>query len=157
HGPAFAAVGYELALLRQRVLGEVARVALRGVASPVDNQVRPILYFAERARNLAAQLGSDLRWAVSERGMAVDHPPDELGQRHSFTLRFACDIAEAVDERHVGVVKEFRRRLDRIIDRGRPSIDERVREEAFRGVVLEPGFTEDAGSLGLDDALGIGV
>ena len=73
--------GQELALLHERVLGEVPRMALGRVAAPVDDEVGPVLDFAQRARNFATQLGGDLGWTVSKRGVAVDHAADQLGQR----------------------------------------------------------------------------
>ncbi len=116
HRAALAAVGHELALLRERVLREVPRVALGRVAAPVDDEVGPVLDFAQRARDLAAQLGGYLSGAVSERGVAVDHTADQLGQGHRLALGLAGDVAEAVDQRHVGVVEEVGRGLDRLVD-----------------------------------------
>ena len=81
HRAVLAAVGQELALLRQRVLGEVPRMALGRVAAPVDDEVGPVLDFAQRAGHLTAQLGGDLGGAVSKRGVAVDDAADQLGQR----------------------------------------------------------------------------
>ena len=46
HRPALAAFGDELALLGDGVLAEVPRMALRRVAAPVDDEVRPVLDFA---------------------------------------------------------------------------------------------------------------
>ncbi len=77
HRSVLAAVGHELALLRQGVLGEMPRMALGRVAAPVDDEVGPVLDFAQRAGHLATQLGGDLGWTVSERGVAVDHPADQ--------------------------------------------------------------------------------
>ena len=113
HRPALAALGHELAFLRERVLAEMPRVAFRRVAAPVDDEVRPVLDFAQRARDLATQLGGYLSGAVSKRGVAVDHTSNHLGQRHSLSLGFAGDVAEAVDQRHVGVVQEVGGGFDR--------------------------------------------
>ena len=147
HRPVLAAVGHELALLRQGVLGEMPRMALRRVAAPVDDQVGPVLDFAQRTRNLATQLGGDLGGTVSERGVAVDHAADQLGQGHRLALGLAGDVAEPVHQRHIGLVEEIGRRLDGLIDRGGLAVDQRVGVEPLGGVVLEPAHPEDAGVL----------
>ena len=72
----------ELALLGDGVLAEMPRMALRRVPAPVDDEVRPVLDFAQRARDLATQLGGYLSGAVSKRGVAVDHASDHFGQGH---------------------------------------------------------------------------
>src|SRR5215467_13657595 len=73
-----------------------------GFPPPVDDQVGSVLDFAQRTRNLTAQLGGYLGWAVSERGVAIDHPPDQLGQGDGVPLRLAGDVAQAVDQGQVG-------------------------------------------------------
>ena len=73
HRAALAALRHELALLHDRVPGEMARMAFRRIAAPVHDEVRPFLDFAEGARNLATQLGGYLSGAVSKRCVAVDH------------------------------------------------------------------------------------
>ena len=40
--------------------------------------------------------------AVSKGCVAVDDAAYQLGERHGFPLRLARDVADAVDERHVG-------------------------------------------------------
>ena len=82
------------------------------IAAPVDDEVRSILHFAQRTRDLATQLGGYLSGAVSKRGVAVDHTSDQFGQRHRLALGLACDIAEAVHQRHVGLVQEVGRRFE---------------------------------------------
>ena len=84
------------------------RMALRRIPAPVDDEVGSVLDFAERASDLATQLGGYLSGAVSKRGVAVDHTSDQFGQRHGFALRLAGDVAEAVHQRHVGVVEDSR-------------------------------------------------
>src|SRR6185503_7601839 len=76
HRPALAPFGNELALLGDGVLAEMPRMAFRRVAAPVDDEVRPVLDFAQRARDLATQLGGYFSGAVSKRGVAVDHASD---------------------------------------------------------------------------------
>ena len=68
-------------------------MALGRVAAPINDEVGPIPDLAERARDLAPQLGGDFRWAVSERRMAVNHAAGELRQRDRFALRFTGDVA----------------------------------------------------------------
>src|SRR5205823_10329586 len=94
HRPAFAAVGHEFALLHDRVFGEMARMAFGRVAAPVDDEVGPVLDFAERTRDFTTQLGGDLCWTVSEGRVTVDHGADQLSQRNCLALRFAGDVAE---------------------------------------------------------------
>jgi hypothetical protein len=157
HGAVLAAIGHESSLLREGVFREMAWMALGGVAAPVDHEIGAVLDFAERTGHLAAQLGGDLGWAVSERGMAVDHAADKLGERNGLALRLAGDIAEAIDQRHVRLVQIIGRRLDRVVHGRRPAVDERVGIEMLGRVVLEPRFAEAARSLGLGDALAVGM
>src|SRR5207237_8708605 len=69
---------HEFPLRHQRVLAEVARMALRRIAAPVHDEIGPVLHLAEGARNLAAQLGGYLSGAVSKRGVTVNHASDRL-------------------------------------------------------------------------------
>ena len=119
HRAALAALGDELALLGERVLAEVPRMAFRRVAAPVDDEVRPVLDFAQRARDLATQLGGYFSGAVSKRGVAVDHASDHFGQGDGAALRLARDVAEPVDQRHVGVVQDVGRDFDGLVPRWR--------------------------------------
>src|SRR5262249_29740055 len=120
-------------------------------------QIGPVLDFAQRAGDLATQLGGDFRGAVSKRCVAVDYPADQLGQGHRLPLGLAGDVAQTVYEGQVGRVEQLGRRLDGLIDRGRPAVDQRVRVQALGGVVLEPRLAEDAGPLGLGKPLAVGV
>ena len=113
HRSALASLGHELALLGERVLGEMPRMAFRRIAAPVDDEVRPVLDFAQRARDLATQLGGYFSGAVSKRGVAVDHTSDHFGQGDRFALGLAGDVAEPVDQRHVGLVQGSPPRLRR--------------------------------------------
>ena len=132
---------------------EVPRVALGRVAAPVDDEVGPVLHFAQRAGHFTAQLGGDFGGAVSKRCVAVDDAADQFGEPDRLALRLAGGVAETVDERHVRGVQELGRGLDRFVDRRLLAVDEGVGVEAFGGVVLEPRLAEDAGPLRLDDAL----
>lgn len=89
--------------------------------------------------------------------MAVDHTANQLGQSHGLALGFASDIAEAVDQRHVGPVKVVGGRFDGGIESGRLAIDQRFGKQSLGRVVAEPGFAENAGILGFRDALTVGV
>src|SRR5437867_1768703 len=75
----------------------------------------------------------------------------------ALALRVARDIAQPVDERQVGFVQVLCRRIDRGGEGGGFSVDERVWKQTLRGVVLEPGLSETAGVLGLDDSIAVGV
>src|SRR6185436_11853853 len=97
HRPALAALGDELAFLGNGVLAEVPRMALRRVAAPVNDEVSPVLDFAQRARDLATQLGGYLSGAVSKRGVAVDHASNHFGQSHGAARRLGRDVAEPVN------------------------------------------------------------
>ena len=90
----------------ERVPGEMARMAFCRIAAPEDHDISPVLDFAQRAGDLATQLGGDLGGAVSKRGVAVDHTSDHFSQRHGPTLRLACDVAQSIDQRHVGCVEK---------------------------------------------------
>src|SRR5262249_37864691 len=140
-----------------RVLREMPRMTLGGIAAPVHDEVRAIAYLSESARDLAAQLGGYLSGAVSKRGVAVDHTSNQLGEGHRLALRLAGDVAEAVHERHVRRVEILRRRVNRIVERCRAAVDERVRIEPLGRVIFEPRLTEAARVLRLDDALAFGV
>ena len=157
HRSSLASFRDELALLRQRVLGEVPRVAFGRIAAPIDDEVRSVLHLSQGARDLATQLGGYLSGAVSKRGVAVDHTSDELGQRDRFTLRLARDVAQPVDERQVGFVQILRGSIDSGGKRRGFSVDDRVWKVTLRGVMLEPSLSETAGVLGLDDSIAVGV
>src|SRR5262249_15953618 len=118
---------------------------------------RPILDLAERARDLATQLGGYLSGAVSKRGVAVDHAPYRLGEGHRLALRLAGDVAQAVHERHVRVVQVLGGSANRLVDRRGRTVHERVGKRPLRSVVLEPRIAKAAGVLRLENALAIGV
>ena len=84
-------------------------------------------------------------------------PPISSASADRLALGLAGDVAQAVDERHVGGVQELGRGLDRLVDRGLLAVDQGVGVEPLGGVVLEPRLAEDAGRLGLDDPLAVGV
>ena len=44
------------------------------VASPVDDEIGPVLDLTQGARDFTTQLGSDFRWTVSQRGVTINHP-----------------------------------------------------------------------------------
>ena len=67
-----------LPLLRQRVLREVAQVALGRVAAPVDDEVRR--FFTSPNVSTCHRLGGDFGWAMSKRGVAVDDAADQFGE-----------------------------------------------------------------------------
>jgi hypothetical protein len=68
-------------------------MAFGGVAAPVDDEIGSVLDLAQRAGNLAAQLGGYLGGTVSERSVAIDHPSDEFRKKSRFPLGLARDIA----------------------------------------------------------------
>ncbi len=72
HRPIFTTFGQKFALRHQRVLGEVARMALGRVASPVDDEIGSVLDFAQRACDFATQLGGDFGGTVSQRCVAIE-------------------------------------------------------------------------------------
>jgi hypothetical protein len=47
-------------------------MALGRISAPVNDEIRPLLDFAERTRDFATQLGSDFGGTVSQRGMAIE-------------------------------------------------------------------------------------
>src|SRR5262245_34460802 len=132
-------------------------MTLRRVTAPVDDEVGSVLHLAQCTRHLAPQLGGYLSGTVSEGGVAVDHPTDQLGDGDRLPLGLARDVAEAVDQGQVGIIEVTGRRLDGCVERGGLAVDEGVREQPLRGVVLEPGITQAAGILALDDAVPFGV
>src|SRR5437867_1035187 len=75
----------------------------------------------------------------------------------ALALGLAGDVAEPVDQRHVRLVQEVGRRLDGGLHRGGLPVDQRIGEQAFGRVVLEPGITEAAGVPGLDDSIALRV
>src|SRR5262249_6650271 len=123
HGPVLPAVGSKLPLLGEAVFGEMPRVAFRGVAAPVDNQIGPVFDFAQRTRNLAAQLGSYLGSTVSAPGKAIDYSADQLGKGDGLRWGRAGDVAGPVDKRRVSLVQTVGRALYRLIDAGLLAID----------------------------------
>ncbi len=89
HRAILATARQELALLHQRVLGEVPRMALRRIASPVHDEIGSVLDFAERAGDLTAQLGGYFSGTMSQRGVAVEqaHRADRPSRRILAGLR----------------------------------------------------------------------
>jgi hypothetical protein len=132
-------------------------MTLRRVASPVNDQIGAILDFAERTGDFATQLGGYLGWTVSERGVAINYTSNQLGQGHRLTLGLTGNVAEAVHQRHVGLVEVIGSRLDRVIYTALFAIDQGIGVQPFCRVVLEPTYSQNAGILGMRDALGIGV
>jgi len=74
-------------------------MALRGIRSPKNDQIRSIFYFAERCGGFASQLGGYFRRAVSKGGMIVHHSAQAFGQHHRGALRLARRIAQSVNQR----------------------------------------------------------
>ena len=106
HRAVLAAARQELALLHERVFGEVPRMALGRVAAPVDDEIGPVLHFAERTRDFATQLGGDLGGTVSQAMCGCrSRRPISSASDDAFALRLAGDVAHAVDQRHVGGVQ----------------------------------------------------
>jgi hypothetical protein len=132
-------------------------MAFGRVAAPINDEVGPVLDFAQGTGNLTAQLGGYLGGAVSQRRMAIDHSRDQLGQGHGFTLRLAGDVAKTVDQRHVRFVQKVGRAFDGLVDGGGLSVNQCVGIETFGGMVAEPRLAETARMLRLGDPLAIGV
>ena len=72
HRPVLTSLGQELALLHERVFGEVPRMAFCRVATPIDNEIGSLFHFTERARYLATQLSGDLGRTMSQRSVAIE-------------------------------------------------------------------------------------
>ena len=89
--------------------------------------------------------------------MAVDDAADQLREKNRLALGLAGDVAQSVDERHVGPVEMLRRRLDGLVHAGRFAVNQGVGIQPFGGVVLEPARAEDAGRLGVGNPLAVGV
>tara|TARA_B100000029_G_scaffold437778_1_gene453208 strand:- start:473 stop:940 length:468 start_codon:yes stop_codon:yes gene_type:complete len=132
-------------------------MAIEWVSSPVDDEIRSVHHFAQRARYFATQLGGDFGWTVSQRGVAVDHPTDKLRESYCRTLCFASDITEAINEWHVGFVEIVGCHVDGVLDGSWFAVDQSFGVEGFGGVVFEPRFTETAGTLCFDDAIAFSV
>lgn len=92
------------ALLHQRVFGEMPRMAFRRIAAPIDDEIGPVFNFTQRTSNFATQLSGDLGRTMSQRGMAIEQSSQQVGQCHTFFLRFTGGVTHAVDQRHVGFV-----------------------------------------------------
>src|SRR5262245_57817432 len=112
-------------------------MTLRRVSAPVDDEIRPVLYFTECARDLATQLGGYLSGAVSKRGVAVDHTSNHFGERDGAAAGLAGDVAEPVHQRHVGVVENVGGDLDGFVNRRFAAVDQRVGIVPLRGVIPE--------------------
>ena len=87
-------------------------MAFGRIPTPVDDEVRSVLDFAKSASDLATQLGGYLSGAVSKRGVAVDHTSNHFGECHGAPTGLAGDVAEAVHQRHVGVIENVGRDFD---------------------------------------------
>ena len=157
HGPALAPLRHMLALWNQGVPGEMQGMTIGRIASPVDDEICPVLHLTQGARDFTTQLGGYFGRTVSQGGVAVDHASNPFGQGHRVALRLAGDIAETVDQRHVRLVEILGRNLHRIVKRSRLSIDQGIRVAMLRRMILEPGLPESAGTLGLDDSIALGL
>ena len=133
------------------------RMTVRRISSPEDQEVCAVLDLTQSASDFATQLGGDFGWAVSQRGVAVENPTDKLREPDCLTLRLASDIAEPINEWHVGFVEIVRCHFDGILDGSWLAVDQSLWVEGFGGVVLEPRFTETAGTLCFDDAIAFSV
>lgn len=152
HRAVLAAAGQKLAFLHDGVFREMARMALGRVSAPVHDEVSSLLHFAQRASYFATQLGGDLGGPVSERRVAIEQPPELIGQCGAFFLCFARRVAHAIDQGHVGGMQKGRRNLDRLVERCFFAIHQRHWVLLFRRVIEEPGGAEDAGVIRLVDA-----
>lgn len=132
-------------------------MAFGRVSAPVNNEIGSVFDFAQRACDFTTQLGGDFGWAVSQGGVAVEQRAQLIGQRDALTLSFTGGVAHAVNQRHVGVVKEIGRRLDRFVDRRLFAVDQGIGVFVFGGVIEEPGFAEHARFFRLMDPDVVGV
>ena len=157
HRPALASLRHVLALGNQGIPGEMQRVAIGRIASPVDDEIGAIFHLTQGTRDFTTQLGGYFGRAVSQGGVAVDHASNPFAQLHRVALGLAGDVAETVYQRHLCLVEVFSRNLHGLIHRSRFSIDQRIGVDVFGGVVFEPGLTETAGALRLDDSITLGL
>lgn len=132
-------------------------MAFGWIASPIHDEVGAILDFAKRASDLTTQLGGDFGWPVSERGMTVNHPTNQLGQKHGFSLGLTGDIAQSVDEGHVGLIKVLCCDFNGFLNRRFSAIDERLGKFFLSRVIFEPGSAQAARRLGVYDVFSLGV
>ena len=107
HPAIVPACWHMLALRRERVFRQMARVGLDRVGSPVDQQVRMVLDLAQRARDLADQLCADLAGPMRQGGVAIDNPANLFGQFDGRALRLGRGVAQAIDQRQVGASSGF--------------------------------------------------
>ena len=113
HLAALVALAGEEAAREDRVLREVARVRVRGVAAPEDDDVGAVLDLAERAARDADVLDRDQRGAVADRRGVVHDAADRLGDLVSDRLGLAVGRGPAV---HQGLLR-LREHLGRVLDR----------------------------------------
>ena len=149
HGAIFTSFGQELALLHERVFGEVSRMTLGRIAAPIDDEVGSLFHFTERAGYLATQLSGDLGRAMSQGCVAIEQTAQAVCQSHTLFLCFAGGVAHSVDERHIGFVQQSRRFFDRFIHRSLFAINQRGGVFFFRRVVEKPCRSQHAGFLRL--------
>ncbi len=152
HRAVLAAARQKLAFLHDGVFREVPRMALGGIAAPINHEIGTLFDFAQRTRDLATQLGGDFGGTVSKRCVTVEQTSQQVGHRNTFFLCFAGRVAHAVDQRHVGGMQETGCRFDRFVDRRFPTVDQRVRVFLLGRVIQKPRRTEHAGFVRLVDA-----
>ncbi len=124
-------------------------MALSWIASPVDNEVRAVLDLAQRARNLATQLGGDFGWTVSQRGVTVKQPSQLVRQGRAFFLSLTSGIAHSIDERHVGFMEKSGGSFDGFVERRFFAVDQGIGVFFFDGVIKEPCGAQDTSLFGL--------
>ena len=140
------------ALGRDRVAGEKPRMGLRGIAAPENDQIGPVLDFAERRGALAHALEGDPRGAVAHGGRGVDVAADQIGDGDRLALGLAGRVAEPVGDGEARLDKDPRGLFHRLGGAGFLAVDER-HGALLRGVLGEPGPAEGAGVPDLGDPL----
>ena len=78
-------------------------------------------------------------------------PPSSSASATAFSLSFARDVAQAVDQRHVGFVEKVGGSLDRLVERRFLAVDQRIGYCCSAVWFRNQRLAQDAGVLGLDD------
>jgi vancomycin resistance protein YoaR len=147
-----AAVGDEEPLGHRRVPAPVARVALRGIGTPKNDQVGPVLDFAQRAGHLADALEGHSRWTMAHRRRRIDATADAVGDGHGDALRLAGGVRKAINDGVFRIDQDSRGEVDRGIEVRRLPLDRRHRP--FLDMVIEePCLAQHAGVLRLGDVV----
>ena len=125
-------------------------MAFRRIGSPENDQVRAVADLPQRASDFAHALKRHPGRSVANAGRRVHVAADPIRNADGHALRFARRVAQAIDQRVLGLGQDLRGAFHPLLDRRRMAVDAAGR--LILDVVVEkPGFAQHAGSFRFHD------